>query len=53
VEEQKLSGDETGKSQFVMKVGQNKASLSQGERNARQLKFALDKLQDIGVRLIS
>ena len=51
--EQHLTGDETGASRFMMKVGQNKASLSQGERNARQLKFALDKLQDIGVHLIS
>ena len=51
--EQRLSGDESGASRFTLKVGQNKASLSQGERNARQLKFALDKLQDNGVRLIS
>lgn len=53
VEEMNLSGDENGGSQFVMKCGKNEAAMSIGERNARQLKFALEKLQDIGVRLIS
>jgi hypothetical protein len=53
IEEQTLSGDDSGATQFVQKCGQNKASMSQGERNARQLKFALDKLSDIGVRLVS
>lgn len=53
VEEENLSGDDTGASQFVVKSGKNDAAKSTGERAAQQLKFALDKLQDIGVHLIS
>lgn len=53
IEEMNLECDDSGGSKFVMKCGQNKAAMSVGERNARQLKFALDKLQDIGVHLIS
>lgn len=53
VEEMNLSGDDTGKSKFVVKVGKNDASKTTGERMAQQMKFALDKLADIGVRLIN
>jgi hypothetical protein len=53
IEEMVLQGDDSGASRFLMKVGQNKAAMTQGERSARQLKFALDKLQDIGVRLVA
>lgn len=53
IEEMNLSGDDTGASRFIMKCGKNEAAMSVGERTARQLKFALEKLQDIGVRLIT
>lgn len=53
VEEMNLSGDDTGKWTFVTKCGKNEAAKTTGERMAQQLKFALDKLADIGVRLIS
>lgn len=42
---------EGGVDQFVIKVGENKAAMSVGERTARVLKLALDKLHDIGFRL--
>lgn len=53
IEEMNESGDDTGAWRFVMKCGKNEAAKTTGERAAQQLKFALDKLQDIGVRLIS
>lgn len=53
VEETNLAGDETGSSQFVVKSGKNDAAKTTGERMAQQSKFILDKLQDIGVHLIS
>lgn len=52
-EEMNLSGDDTGKSAFVAKFGKNDAAKTTGEREAQQLKFVLDKLADIGCRLIS
>jgi hypothetical protein len=53
IEEMTLSGDDTGYARFLIKCGQNKAAMSQGERNANLLKKVLSKLQDVGVRLIS
>lgn len=53
IEEMNLSTDETGYSRYVIKCGQNKAAMSQGERNANLLKKVLNKLHDLGVRLIS
>lgn len=53
VEEMNLAGDETGNCQFVVKSGKNDAAKTTGERMAQQSKFILDKLQDIGVHLIS
>ncbi len=53
IEEMNLSTDENGYSRYVIKSGQNKAAMSQGERNANLLKKVLNKLHDVGVRLIS
>lgn len=53
VEEMNLVGDDTGACQFVVKSGKNDAAKTIGERTAQQLKFVLDKIQDIGVHLIS
>ena len=53
VEEMSLQGDAAGAFQFVTKVGQNKAAMSQGERTARLFKKILDTLSNIGVHLIS
>lgn len=53
IEEMTLSGSGDGKFDFNLKVGQNKAAMSQGERAARLLKKTLDILQNIGVHLIS
>lgn len=53
IEEMVLEGSSDGKFEFTMKVGQNKAAMSQGERGARLLKKSLDLLQNIGVHLIS
>lgn len=53
IEEQILSGDDSGKSEFLMKCGQNKASLSTGERFSQMLKNALDRIADIGFHLVS
>lgn len=53
VEEMNLSGDENGMSKFVVKCGKNDAAKTTGERASQQLKFVLDKLQDLGVHLIS
>lgn len=52
VKEMTLVGDDKGSSRFLMKVGQNKASMSRGERDARNLKKAMDKIADLGVHLI-
>lgn len=52
VEEMSLEGDESGKSKFLTKVGQNKAAMSRGERDARMFKKLADRISDIGVHLI-
>lgn len=52
-EEMTESGDDTGKSEFLTKVGKNKAAMSRAERDARQLKKAMDRIADIGVHLVS
>lgn len=52
VKEMTLQGDESGKSDFLVKVGQNKAAMSRGERNARMFKKAMDRIADIGVHLV-
>lgn len=51
-EEQTLSGNDTGHSEFLTKCGQSKAAMSRGERHSKLLKRALDKIADIGVHLI-
>jgi hypothetical protein len=53
IEEQSLSGDDTGAAVFLQKCGQNKAAQSVGERSANLLNRALKTIQDIGVRLIN
>lgn len=53
IEEMTLDGQADGVFNFIMKAGQNKAAMSQGERAARLLKKTLDILQNIGVHLIS
>jgi len=53
VEENDFSWDETGKWQWQTKVGQNKASMSRGEREAQMWKRAMDAISDIGVHLVS
>ena len=53
VKEMTLQGDETGKSDFLVKVGQNKAAMTRGERDARTLKKLSDRIADIGVRLVA
>ena len=52
IEEMTLLGQEDGDFTFPMKVGQNKASMSVGERNARMFKNMMDKIADIGVHLV-
>lgn len=52
VKEMTLQGDDSGKSEFVTKVGLNKAAMSRGERDARMLKKAMDRISDIGVHLV-
>lgn len=52
VKEMTLQGDDSGKSEFVTKVGLNKAAMSRGERDARMLKKAMDRIADIGVHLV-
>lgn len=53
IEEMTLTGGPDGQYDFIMKVGQNKASMSQGERAARLLKKSLQMIENIGVHLIS
>jgi hypothetical protein len=47
------AGGNEGTHEFLMALGENKAAMSTGERTARTLKFALDKIHDIGVRIVS
>lgn len=51
--EMTLVGGEDGAFSFQMKIGQNKAEMTAGERSARTLKKALDTISNIGVHLIS
>jgi hypothetical protein len=53
VEEMNLDGQADGAFEFFTKVGQNKAAMTTGEREARLMKKALDTLQNIGVHVIS
>lgn len=53
IEEISPKADDTGFCQTAIKCGQNKAAMSQGERNALLLKKVMSKMQDIGVRLVS
>lgn len=52
LEESTLQGDQQGRSEFTVKVGQNKAAMSRGERDARLLKHAMDRIADIGVHIV-
>ncbi|HJT90964.1 MAG TPA: hypothetical protein VJ777_03345 [Mycobacterium sp.] len=51
IEEMSLRGDDTANYEFLMKLGQNKAAMSTGERLARMVKKFSEFLQGIGVRL--
>lgn len=51
LEEMTLTGDDSGAFEFLMKLGQNKAAMSTGERMARVLKKFSEFLNDVGVRL--
>lgn len=53
IEEMTLTGGSEGQFEFTMKVGQNKAAMTQGERSARLLKKALALVANIGVHLVS
>lgn len=49
LKEMNLEGQD-GVDQFQLKIGENKAAMSSGERSARVLKLAMDKIHDIGFR---
>lgn len=51
IEEMSLEGGD-GDFQFLMKIGQNKAAMSPGERDARMFKHAFARIADIGVHLV-
>ena len=53
IKEMNLSGGGDNAEEFTVKVGINRAAMTVGERNARMVKKALDKLNDLGVRLVS
>lgn len=53
IKEMTLQGEANGAHEFVMKIGENKAAMTTGQRTARMIKLALDKLHDIGVRFVS
>lgn len=53
VQEMTLTGKGDGSFQFFCKVGQNKASMTPGEREARLFKKFLNTLTNVGVHLIS
>lgn len=53
IKEMSLRSKDAAAFEFLVALGQNKAAMSQGERTARMVKKALDKLHDIGVRLVS
>lgn len=52
IEAMELDGDENGKTSFAMKIGQSKAAMSRGERDAAMFKRLADRISDIGVHLI-
>lgn len=52
IEEMGLQGGEDGAFEFPMKVGQNKASMSVGEKNARMFKSMMDRITDVGLHLV-
>jgi len=51
IEEMTLKGDGSGSYDFAMKIGQNKAAMSTGERIARTVKRFSDFLNNVGVHL--
>lgn len=51
-EECTLTGDDKGSSKFLVKCGQNKASMSRAERDAQMFKKAMDRISDIGFHVI-
>ena len=53
IEEMTLKGDGSGNYDFVMKIGQNKAAMSTGERISRVIKRFGDFLNNVGVHLTS
>lgn len=53
IEEMTLKGDGSGNYDFVMKIGQNKAAMSTGERISRVIKRFSDFLNNVGVHLTS
>lgn len=52
IEEMSLQGGADGAFEFPMKVGQSKAAMSTGERQARMFKTMMDRITDIGVHLV-
>lgn len=53
IKEMTLRGGEGGAHEFLMAIGQNKAAMSTGDRTARMFKNALDKIRDIGFRIVN
>lgn len=53
IEEMGLRGDGSGAYDFTMKIGQNKAAMSTGERLAGTMKRFSDWLNNVGVQLTS
>lgn len=52
IEEMVLRGGGDEAHEFLVALGKNKAAMSSGERTARMVKKALDKISDIGVRIV-
>ena len=52
IEEQTLQGGAEGEFEFLMKVGQNKATMSVGERSARLFKNMMARITDFGVHIV-
>jgi hypothetical protein len=53
IKEMSLRGQQDKAEEFLVAIGENKAAMSPGERSARMTKLALDKLHDIGFRLVN
>jgi hypothetical protein len=53
IKEMSLRGQQDKAEEFLIAIGENKAALSSGERIARMTKLALDKLHDIGFRIVN